>query len=191
VKPGPFALTGYIATIVLANWSIGHLGVCPPPGGPAGQPCVVPVGFGLWAPSGVLWVGVALFLRDLVQDTLGRRWTIAGILAGAVLSYVVETPALAIASGVAFLLSETVDFLIYTPLREENLRWQGVLASGVAGSLVDSALFLWLAFGSLNFLAGQFVGKTEVTLLCAGLIWLWGRWHGLRMGGHALQTQSE
>jgi hypothetical protein len=34
-----------------------------------------------------------------------------------------------------------------------------VLASGVVGAAVDSALFLWLAFGSLDYLTGQIVGK--------------------------------
>jgi queuosine precursor transporter len=167
---GFVALTGYVATIVLANVFLGHVGLCPPPGEPG--PCVLPVGFGLYAPSGVLWVGAALFLRDVVQDALGRRWAITGILVGAVLSWLVAAPGLALASGVAFLLSEAADFLVYTPLRERQLHWQGVLASGVAGSLVDSAVFLWLAFGSLAFLAGQFVGKTEVTLLCAALVWM-------------------
>lgn len=165
---GYLALAGYIGTIVLANVFIGHVGRC----AGQGQPCVIPVGFGLYAPSGVLWVGVALFLRDLVQDELGRKWTVAGILVGAVLSYFVETPALALASGAAFLLSEGADFLVYTPLRERGRHVTGVLASGVVGSLVDSAVFLWLAFGSLAFLAGQFVGKTEITVLCAALVWL-------------------
>jgi queuosine precursor transporter len=168
---GFIALTGYVATIVLANVFLGHVGVCPPSGEPG--PCVLSVGFGLYAPSGVLWVGAALALRDVVQDALGRRWALAGIVVGAVLSWLVAAPALALASGAAFLLSESADFLVYTPLRERRLHWQGVLASGVVGSLVDSAVFLLLAFGSLTFLAGQFVGKTEITLLCAALVWLW------------------
>jgi uncharacterized PurR-regulated membrane protein YhhQ (DUF165 family) len=168
---GFVALTGYVATIVLANLFLGHVGLCPPPGDFG--PCVLPVGFGLYAPSGVLWVGAALFLRDVVQDAMGRRWALAGIVVGAVLSWLVAAPTLALASGAAFLLSESADFLVYTPLRERHLLWQGVLASGVVGSLVDSAVFLWLAFGSLAFLAGQFVGKTEITLSCAALVWLW------------------
>jgi queuosine precursor transporter len=190
---GYLALVGYVATIVLANLFIGHVGLCPPSG--ESGPCVVPVSFGLYAPSGVLWVGAALFLRDVVQDALGRRYAVVGIFAGAVLSWLVAAPGLALASGAAFLLSETADFLVYTPLRERHLRWQGVLASGVVGSLVDSAVFLWLAFGSLAFLAGQFVGKTEITLLCAALVWgnavrgrrrdlsLWH--HPRRVGGSA------
>jgi uncharacterized PurR-regulated membrane protein YhhQ (DUF165 family) len=168
---GLFALAGYIATIFAANWFVAHVGtVCAPDG-----PCLIPVGFGLMAPSGVLWVGAALFLRDLVQDALGRRATVVGILLGAALSTFAAGPALAVASGAAFLLSELADFLVYTPLRERGRHVLAVLSSGVVGSLVDSAVFLWLAFGSLAFLAAQFVGKTEVTALCAALVWLWRR----------------
>ena len=43
------------------------------------------------------------------------------------------------------------------------------------GTLVDSALFLWLAFGSLAFLSGQVVGKLWMTALAVGLIMLWRR----------------
>lgn len=165
---GYLALALYALTILGANWSIGHLGICSEQG-----PCVIPVAPNLYAPSGVLWVGLALFLRDVVQDRLGRWWTLLGIAVGAALSAVLAGSALAIASGAAFLLSELADFAVYTPLKQRHLHWQGVLASGVVGSLVDSALFLWLAFGSLTFLLGQWVGKTEMTLLCAGLVWLW------------------
>lgn len=176
---GYFALALYALTILGANWSIGHLGAC------AGQgPCVIPVGFGLWAPSGVLWVGAALFLRDVVQDKLGRWWTLLGIALGALLSAWIAGASLAIASGAAFALSELADFGVYTPLKARHLHWQGVLASGVVGSLVDSALFLWLAFGSLSFLAGQWVGKTEITLLCAVLVWVWDRRSRAVLPGH-------
>ncbi|HWT07685.1 MAG TPA: VUT family protein, partial [Roseomonas sp.] len=39
-----------------------------------------------------------------------------------------------------------------------------VAASGAVGLLVDSVAFLWLAFGSLDFLAGQVVGKAWMVL---------------------------
>ncbi|WP_264861180.1 hypothetical protein, partial [Klebsiella pneumoniae] len=68
-----------------------------------GGPCIIPVGFGLMAPSGVLMVGLALVLRDLVQRWLGLGWSLAGVAAGAALSWFVAPPALALASGAAFL----------------------------------------------------------------------------------------
>lgn len=42
--------------------------------------------------------------------------------------------------------------------------------SGIAGALVDSALFLWLAFGSLDFMLGQFVGKLWATIAACLLL---------------------
>lgn len=148
----------YIGTIVAANWAIQTFGF-------------VPVGFGLMAPAGVYFAGLAFTFRDLTQDQLGRRWTVGAILIGAALSALVS-PAFALASGVAFLFSELADLAVYTPLRER--RWLGaVLASNAVGLVIDSALFLLLAFGSLEFLAGQIVGKTWITLLAVAVLGGW------------------
>lgn len=162
-------LLAYIATIFAANWAIVTFSV-------------VPVGFGLMAPAGVAFVGLAFGLRDLVQDRLGRRWTIVAILVGAVASALISGP-LAVASGAAFLVSEAADFFVYTPLRERN--WYGaVLASNAVGLVVDSVLFLSLAFGSLAFLSGQIVGKAEVTLVFVLVAWAY-RNRGSLLPGNA------
>ncbi|TAN52037.1 MAG: VUT family protein [Rhodospirillales bacterium] len=156
------ALVAYIAVIFLANWAIQtfHL---------------VPVGFGLMAPAGVYFAGLAFTLRDLVQERLGRNWTVGAILAGAALSYAIE-PKFAFASGVAFLVSELLDFAVYTPLRKRN--WMlAVTLSNLAGLVADSALFLWLAFDSLDFLAGQVVGKLWMTMGAVAILWLVRRRH--------------
>src|SRR5512139_1559115 len=98
-------LAAYIACIPLANWMIGHVGtVCVPQG-----PCLVPVAPGLMAPSGVLLVGLALVLRDLVQRRLGIAYALAAIAVGAALSGVLAPLPLVIASTSAFLLSELAD----------------------------------------------------------------------------------
>ena len=152
-------LGAFLACIPAANWLIGHIGTqCIPNG-----PCLIPVGFGLLAPSGVLVIGIALVLRDFVQLTMGPRWTVGAILAGAAVSALVAPPALVVASGVAFLLSELADMAVYTPLRERRLGL-AVLASGIAGAAIDSVVFLWLAFGSLAYLDGQIVGKLWASL---------------------------
>ena len=153
-------LVGYVAVIVLANWAISQFGF-------------VPVGFGLMAPAGVYFAGLAFTLRDLVQEQLGRTWTVVAILAGAAVSAVIS-PQFALASGIAFLLSELADFAVYTPLRTRN--WLAAVAlSNTVGLIADSALFLLLAFGSLEFLAGQVVGKLWMTVLAVGLLWIWRR----------------
>jgi queuosine precursor transporter len=164
-------LVAFGLCIPAANWLIGNAGTVCVPGGP----CLIPVAPGLMAPSGVLMIGLALVLRDLVQRRLGLAWAIAAILAGAALSAIVAPPALVAASAVAFLVSEFADLAVYTPLQRRRLL-VAVFASSMIGLVVDSAVFLYLAFGNLDFLAGQVVGKAWMVLLAMPLIaWLRGR----------------
>ena len=91
------------------------------------------------------FAGLAFTLRDVVHRTLGRLAVVGAILAGAALSYTIS-PAFATASAVAFLVSELADLSVYEPLRARG--WMpAVVASNVVGIVVDSLLFLWLAFG--------------------------------------------
>jgi uncharacterized PurR-regulated membrane protein YhhQ (DUF165 family) len=167
-REGYLFLLAFAACVPLANWMVGHVGTTCVPGGP----CLVPVAPGLMAPSGVLVVGLALVLRDLVQRRLGVAWSLAAILAGTVLSAAVAPPELVLASASAFLLSELIDLAVYTPLRRRGLVL-AVAASGAVGLLVDSAVFLHLAFGSLEFLPGQAIGKAWMLLLVLpGVAWL-------------------
>jgi queuosine precursor transporter len=164
------------ACIPAANWLIGHFGsVCVPKG-----PCLIPVAPGIEAPSGVLMIGLALVLRDLVQRRLGLYWSTAAILAGAALSALFAPPSLVTASAVAFLLSEFADLLVYTPLQRRRLV-MAVLASGLAGLLVDSVVFLYLAFGDLTFLPGQVIGKAWMVVLSLPAI-RWLRERDQRLG---------
>jgi uncharacterized PurR-regulated membrane protein YhhQ (DUF165 family) len=159
---GYFAAAAFAATIPAANWLIGNVGTTCIPNGP----CLIPVGFGLDAPSGVLMVGAALVLRDIVHERLGARWALGAIAAGGVLSAFLAPPSLVIASVAAFTLAELADFAVYAPLRRRNLP-AAVMASGLAGAVVDSALFLSLAFGSLAHIDGQIVGKLWMSAAAA------------------------
>jgi uncharacterized PurR-regulated membrane protein YhhQ (DUF165 family) len=153
-------LVAFGLTIPAANWLIGHVGtVCAPRG-----PCLIPVAPGILAPSGVLMIGVALVLRDLVQRRLGLRCSAYAVLAGALLSALFAPASLVIASAVAFLLSEFADLAVYTPLARRRFV-AAVVASSLVGLLVDSIIFLWLAFGSLAFLPGQILGKAAMVVL--------------------------
>jgi len=155
-------------TIPAANYLIGHVGTTCVPNGP----CLVPVLPGLMAPSGVTMIGVALVLRDLIQRRLGPGVAVIAIVAGALLSALIAPPWLVIASGTAFLLSELADFAVYTPLARRRLVL-AVVASSLVGLVVDSVVFLWLAFGSLDFLGGQIVGKAWMVLLSIPFVtWL-------------------
>ena len=165
-------LVAFGLTIPVANWMIGNVGtVCPPDG-----PCLIPVfpkvhGMALMAPSGVLMIGVALVLRDLVQRRLGVAYSAGAVLVGAVLSSLYAPPALVLASAAAFLLSEFADMAVYTPLARRRLV-TAVVASSAVGLVVDSIVFLWLAFGSLEFLAGQIAGKALMVLLSVPFVML-------------------
>jgi queuosine precursor transporter len=147
----------FVGTVWFANWLLTRYGV-------------VHIGFGLTAPAGVFAVGLAFTLRDVVHRTLGRAVVVGCILAGCLLAYLIEATAsipgghmtIAAASALAFLFSETTDLLVYTPLEERSFVG-AVAASNVVGAVVDSALFLWLAFGSLAFMEGQVVGKLLMT----------------------------
>jgi queuosine precursor transporter len=165
---GTLFLILFALTIPAANWLIGNAGTkCIPNG-----PCLIPVAPGLMAPSGVTMIGIALVLRDLVQRRLGVGVVSGAILFGAALSAVFAPPSLVIASTLAFLLSELADFAVYTPLARRRLV-AAVVASSLVGLVVDSIVFLWLAFGSLDFLAGQVVGKAWMVLLSIPFVaWL-------------------
>lgn len=161
-------LLGFGLCIPAANWLIGHAGtVCVPQG-----PCLIPVAPGVMAPSGVLMIGLALVLRDLVQRRLGLGWAFGAVLAGAALSALVAPPALVMASAAAFLFSELADLGVYTPLQKRGLTL-AVMASSAVGLVVDSLVFLWLAFGSLDYMAGQVIGKVWMVAFALPVVhWL-------------------
>lgn len=141
------AIAAYIGCIVLANWLTTEFGL-------------VPVGFGLMVTAGTYAAGAALLARDVVQDTSGRWVALGCVAAGAALSFVLADPFIALASAVAFLVAETADLLIYTPLRRKG--WaRAVLASNTAGALLDTLLFLSIAGFPITaeLVAGQMVGK--------------------------------
>ena len=146
------AAAGFVACILAANYATTRYGM-------------VPVGFGLLATAGTYFAGLSFVLRDAVQDTGGKRWVAGVILVGALLSFLIADPFIALASAVAFGLSELSDFAIYTPLRERGYV-RAAVASNVVGSVVDTVAFLAIAgFPVLAALPGQMVGKLTVTLL--------------------------
>jgi uncharacterized PurR-regulated membrane protein YhhQ (DUF165 family) len=129
----------------------------------------------LVAPAGVLTIGACFVLRDWLAQLAGFGWGLAVIpVAGAASSLIGEAAGwtglrkIAVASVLAFLASETLEAAVFAPLRRRSLTG-GVLASGLVGNALDSWLFLTLAFGSLAFFWGNFVGKAEMILVGAAL----------------------
>ncbi len=167
---GLVALALFALTIPSANWLIGNAGtVCVPNG-----PCLVPVWPGIKAPSGVLMIGLALVLRDIVQRRLGPLAGLGAIAIGTAISAFLAPPAIVFASVAAFMLSELADFAVYTPLQKRRFV-TAVVASSLVGLVVDSIVFLHLAFGSLDFLSGQIIGKAWMVVLALPLMHLMRR----------------
>ncbi len=156
----------FVGTVWFSNWLLARYGV-------------VSVGFGLYAPAGVFAVGLAFTLRDIVHRTLGRTAVFACIIAGCLLAYFIEANvtipgghlAIAAASAIAFLFSETADLAVFEPLAKKSFVG-AVAASNVVGAVVDSALFLWLAFGSLSLIEGQVFGKVLMTVVALPVVFL-------------------
>ncbi len=154
----------YLLSIPAANWMIQHVGTQPFPGGPH----TIPVGLGYTAPSGVLLIGIALFARDYIQEQIGKKATLAAIIIGIGISYFVN-PDVATASATAFALGEIADFAVYTQIRKKS-KPLAIVASGITGGIIDSFVFLQIAFGSTMFWQGQVIGKTAVALAAAIIV---------------------
>ncbi len=137
----------FVGTVVLANVVTSHWGL-------------IAAGFGLLVPAGTYSAGLALGLRDGLQDRCGVRWVLGAIAFGAGLSFVLADYRIALASGVAFLVSEIADLSIYTPLRRAGRR-RAVLASNATGAVVDTVIFLSIAGFPLTFesVGGQVLVK--------------------------------
>jgi len=153
--PAALAIAAYLACIIGANALVQRYGI-------------VPVGLGLSGPAGVFLIGPALVLRDYVQWALGKTVSLLALAAGVVLSYAVADPHIATASAVAFAISELTDFALFTWIAP---RWaRAVAVGGIAGAVLDSAVFLQIAFGSLAFMPGQVLGKVYGIAIATVLI---------------------
>ncbi|WP_240431273.1 VUT family protein [Mycobacterium kyogaense] len=166
----------FIGCIVGANWAILHLGANHGPG----VPRTIPIGFGLAAPSGVLFAGAQLTLRDLIHERLGTSRTLGVIGLSAPLTVLVASPALAVAPITTFLAAETADLAVYSRLRSRGYT-SAVVGSNLISAVVDSILFLAIAFGLAQVATGTVemtVGKLEasvITLVAVGAAGALGR----------------
>jgi uncharacterized PurR-regulated membrane protein YhhQ (DUF165 family) len=148
----------YVAAIVLANVLTEHFGL-------------VPAGFGLMTTAGTYAAAFVIVSRNFTQDVIGKRMVLVLMGIGVILTWVLASPILAVASGVAFALSEAADMAVYTPLRNRGRSRAVALASGV-GAVVDTFVFLWIAGFPLSAAPGQLVVKIGMGLLAALILWL-------------------
>lgn len=151
----------YVAIIPLTNWLFSHVGVMP-----------------IWGTQYVFHplsflVGLWLVLRDFSHKELGDRMIFVPVLLGMAASFYSADQRIAVASAVAFMVSECVDYAIY--------RWtnrplaQRVLLSSAAGVPIDSLLFSGIAFGLASINPVTFgimlVAKMLGAMIVAGFIW--------------------
>lgn len=163
-------VTAYLGSILAAAYAVTHVGTQYAPFAPHVLPVwpVWPGQPGIEAPSGVYIIGLTLVLRDLLQHRVGKVTMVALIVVGAGLAALIS-PAIALASGAAFLISESLDYGVFT-LTERFGFLRAVLASNAVSLVADSVVFLVVAFGSLQYVEGQIIGKALATLAAVAVI---------------------
>jgi uncharacterized PurR-regulated membrane protein YhhQ (DUF165 family) len=118
----------------------------------------------LWPPVSLL-VGFVFVVRDFAQREVGHKVLLA-MLAGAALSYVMAGPQVAIASALAFAVSELADWAVYTFTKRPFA--QRILYSSALGTPIDSIVFL----AAIGFLTPAGVAAmTASKMLGALLVW--------------------
>jgi uncharacterized PurR-regulated membrane protein YhhQ (DUF165 family) len=169
-KKWMFAI-GYIISIVMANFFVAWFGIVNY--------------FGLMFPAGAVFIGLTFSLRDFVQREWGHAkcwyFMIASLIItsimGAALSHLpIPLWKVALASGVAFIVSEAIDWLVFY-LMKKDIIWR-ICISNIFSTPIDSILFVGIAFGSWSFLAppvyGQAIVKYVSGLLVIPII-IWSR----------------
>lgn len=122
----------YVALMPLINWSFAAVPTTPIPDA---------LGGGQFQPLAIV-TGLVLVARDFAQRELGHR-VLAAMLLGLVLSALTSWIVVVVASATAFLISETVDWAVYTLSRRPLS--QRILISSALSAPLDQVAFIWLA----------------------------------------------
>jgi queuosine precursor transporter len=126
-----------------------------------------------WLTWGAITYPISYFITDLANRWYGparaRRVVYVGFVLAVLLSIWLASPRIALASGLAFLVSQLMDVAIFDRMRGRRW-WQPPLVSSVLGSLVDTALFFFLAFYAtgmpwVTLAIGDYGVKVAIALL--------------------------
>lgn len=142
----------YIALIVAVNYAFSVIPLVKLPDGT------------MWPPV-ALAVGLVFVARDFAQREIGHKVLLA-MLVGVAISYVMADPFVATASAAAFLVSELVDWAVYTFTKRPLS--QRVFLSSLFGAPVDSVVFLGI-IGILSPVGA--VAMTISKLFGAAIVW--------------------
>ncbi len=141
----------YLLLIPLVNWSFAHVPTVAMPDG------------GHWSPMAIV-TGLILVFRDLAQREVGH-WIFVPLLVGLGISYEMAPPEIALASGAAFGISETIDWAVFTITKRPLSK--RVLWSCAASAPVDSAVFL---LGANMAIPGIFSWSTLATSVASKML---------------------
>lgn len=126
-----------------------------------------------WLTWGAFTYPVAFLITDLTNRAFGpqraRQVVFAGFALAVVLSFVLATPRIALASGTAFLVAQLLDVSIFDRLRSRGTWWTAPLVSSSIASAVDTALFFSIAFAGtmvpwVTLGLGDFAVKLAIAL---------------------------
>ena len=106
-----------------------------------------------WLTWGAITYPIAFLVADLLNRRFGpqaaRKVALFGFFAALVISAVVASPRIALASGTAFIVAQLVDIQIFHKFRNRRW-WQGPFLGGIAGATVDTFIFFSVAFAGTD-----------------------------------------
>lgn len=149
----------YVGLMPFINWSFGAVPTTPIPewlGGGAFQPLAIVT-------------GLVLVVRDFAQREL-KHWVLGAMIVGLLLSMLTSWIVVVFASAAAFLISETVDWTVYT-FSKRPLS-QRVMLSSVFSAPLDQMVFIGLA-SQIPGQAGIFAWGTILTGIASKLFGAW------------------
>lgn len=133
-----------------------------------------------WLTWGALTYPISYFITDLTNRLRGprdaRRVVWIGFALAVIVSALLASPRIAIASGTAFIVSQMLDIAVFDRLRQKGW-WQPPLFSSAVGSAVDTLLFFALAFYAtgvpwVTLAIGDYGVKLAIALIML-LPWWW------------------
>jgi len=158
-----YIVLGYIATIVLSNLAVLFFGL-------------VNI-FGLIFPAGALFIGLNFSMRDFTQKYWNHKvwfFMLISTLLTALLGFVlpsnlsVSPEMVAFASASSFIVSESIDWLVYT-ISKKGIIWR-ICISNIISIPIDSMLFVGIVFGNYSIFNPPVYGQTIVKYLSGILI---------------------
>ena len=126
-----------------------------------------------WLTWGAFTYPIAFLVTDLTNRRLGpgraRKVVYVGFALAVVLSTLVATPRIALASGSAFVTAQLLDIFVFDRLRRLPW-WQAPLLSSGIASVWDTAVFFGLAFAGsglpwITWAIGDLGAKAAMALL--------------------------